>query len=235
MQSERRFFTTMAIVALILVFIGFAPSFYLRGLVAPYHPVAPLTPLVWLHGLLFTSWILLFAVQTGLVATGNIAIHRRLGVLGMVLIALMIPVGILAAIGGVHRPTAPPGIDPLSWLAVPLINVPVFGGLIVTALAKRRSPAIHKRLMLVSMMAMMQPAIGRIPFPPPIQGPVAMLGLTPAMLVPLTVWDWRTRGSVHPVTAWGSAIVVFSYYLTPAIWGTGWWLAFARWISGLGL
>ncbi|MDB5738744.1 MAG: putative rane protein [Sphingomonas bacterium] len=230
MRSERRFFTTMACVALLLVFIGFAPSFYLRGLI-PIHPLVPLNLLVLTHGLVFSSWIILFAVQTGLVATGNIAIHRRLGLLGMAMIAIMIPLAIVTAIGGVHRPTGPPGIDPLSWLAVPLVNVPVFGGMIVTALAFRRSPVIHKRLMLIAMMTMMQPAIGRIPFPPPIRGPVAMLGLSTLVFVPLMLWDWRTRGRVHPATAWGSAIVVFSYFLTPAIWHTGWWLGFARWVS----
>ena len=85
-----------------------------------------------LHGLVFSAWVILFGIQASLVATNRVAVHRQLGKGGMVLIAIMIPLAILTALQGVDRPfSRPPGIPGLTWLAVPLLDVPVFGGLIV--------------------------------------------------------------------------------------------------------
>ena len=228
MSAERLFFTAMAFAVLISTFVGFMPSYYLRGLTTPYHPLIPLTPLVHLHALVFSAWVLLFAAQTSLVAVGRVDLHRKLGLGGMALIAAMIPLAVLAALYGVHRPTAPPGFTPLQWLAVPLLDIPIFGGLIVAALIKRRDSQWHKRLMLLGMICMMQPSLGRMPMPFPL--PIVLAAL---FLVPLAIWDWRTRGRLHPATLWGGLIVLLGIFGKPLIWDTPAWLAFARWASEL--
>ena len=64
-RNDRLFFSTMAIAAAVTVFVGFAPSYYLRPSTLP-----PLAPLVQLHGIVFTSWFLLFATQTRLLPRG---------------------------------------------------------------------------------------------------------------------------------------------------------------------
>jgi hypothetical protein len=227
MTAERRFFTIMASIVLVSTFIGFMPSYYLRGIATPYFPFPPMTLLVHVHALVFSAWVVLFLAQTSLVAAGRVDIHRRLGVLGMGLIALMIPLGIWVGLAGVGRPTAPPGIDPLSWASVPLMDVPVFGGLIVMALIKRRNPQIHKRLMLIAMINMLQPSLGRMPFPIPGIG----MFLPILLLLPLFVWDWKSRGRIHPATLWGSLLVVTVMLVRPMIWGTPAWMDFARWAS----
>jgi hypothetical protein len=71
----------MAIVAALTVFVGFAPTYFLKALFG-----APsLSPLLHVHGLLFTSWIVLLAAQTALVAGRRTDVHRRLGLAGGVL------------------------------------------------------------------------------------------------------------------------------------------------------
>lgn len=50
----------------------------------------PFTPLVHLHGALFTGWVLLFIAQTALAASHRVAVHRRLGMVGALLAAAMI-------------------------------------------------------------------------------------------------------------------------------------------------
>lgn len=227
MTAERHFFTIMAAIVLVSTFIGFMPSYYLRGIATPYFPFPPMTPLVHVHGLVFSAWVMLFMVQTSLVAAGRVDIHRRLGMLGMGLVALMIPLGIWVGLAGVGRPTAPPGIDPLSWAAMPLMDVPVFGGLIITALVKRGNPQVHKRLMLIAMVNMLQPSMGRMPFPIPTIG----VFLPILFLLPLFVWDWKTRGRIHPATLWGSLIVVTVMIARPMIWTTQPWMDFVRWAS----
>jgi len=58
---------------LVIVFVGFAPSFYLPPLAASANPGMPPGPplYVHIHGALMTTWYLLFVLQTGLVARGR--------------------------------------------------------------------------------------------------------------------------------------------------------------------
>lgn len=85
-RRERWFYLSMTVVFVLTVFAGFAPTYYLR----PAFNSTPLPALLHLHGLIFTSWLVLFAIQTTLVAAHRTDIHRRLGVAGAVNAALMI-------------------------------------------------------------------------------------------------------------------------------------------------
>src|SRR5687768_18330417 len=85
-RSERGFYTGMAVAFVITVFAGFARTYYLR----PYFGAPALTPLLHLHGVIFTSWLALLLVQTTLVAANRTRIHRRLGVAGAVIAVLKI-------------------------------------------------------------------------------------------------------------------------------------------------
>lgn len=78
------YFRSMSWVFLALVFIGFAPSFYLSPLVGD-HPLYP-RGLPWayiVHGVVLTGWYLLFAVQSSLIISSKRALHRRLGALSV--------------------------------------------------------------------------------------------------------------------------------------------------------
>lgn len=63
-RSDDIFFTTASVVMLMIVFVGFAPSYYLKG--AIFAPLPSL--LVHLHGAVFSSWIVLFVVQSSLIS-----------------------------------------------------------------------------------------------------------------------------------------------------------------------
>jgi hypothetical protein len=67
----------MALASALTVFTGFARTYYLRSVFDG--PAVP-TPLVHLHGAVFTAWILVFVAQTSLVAARRTDLHRRLGV-----------------------------------------------------------------------------------------------------------------------------------------------------------
>lgn len=233
LNTERLFFASVGLAVLAAMLIGFAPSYFLRGVVTPPHPFEPLTPLVHLHALVFASWVLLFVAQTSLVAAGRVDLHRKLGLLGFGLIALMIPLGLAVAIYGIGRPlTAPPGIDPRSWAATPLLDIPVFGGLIVAGLLNRRRPQVHKRLMLIAMIDMLQPTLARAfiwaGWPVP-----AVFAVMVALLALLMAWDVRTRGRVMGATAIGSAAVVTRLIGTPIVWTTPAWMSLAGWLHSL--
>jgi hypothetical protein len=231
-NAERLFYSGMALAMLATIFIGFAPSYYLRGVVEPYAPVLPMTTLSHLHGILFSAWTALFVVQTWLVGAGRRDIHRVLGLTAFALLPAMIMVALLAALHGAVRHAGPPMIPPLNFLAVPLFDIPVFAALIGLALWNRRDAQTHKRLMLLAMVGMLAPAFGRLPIVTTLPPPLVIFGLPDLFLLPLVGWDLATRGRLHAATIWGGALLVGSQLLRSAIMMTPAWVAAAGWMVG---
>ena len=100
-KHDRLFYGGMAVAMGLTVLAGFASTYYLRFLTGgPKATLSggPFTTLVYVHGALFTAWVLLFIVQTALVAGRRVAVHRRLGGAGAVLAAAMIVAGTFIAI-----------------------------------------------------------------------------------------------------------------------------------------
>ena len=123
----------------------------------------PFTPLVYFHGALFTAWVVLFIVQTALVAGHQVAVHRRLGIAGAALAAAMLIAGTLTAIARAARGSAPVGVDPLSFLAIPIFDMVLFATFVMAALARRRDKEAHKRLMLLAYFSIITAALARLP------------------------------------------------------------------------
>ena len=226
-RHDRRFFMGMALVIAAIVFAGFAPTFYLRTF---YHP-EPLQSVFQVHGLVFSAWVVLFVVQTALVSARRTDIHRRLGVVGGGLALLMLVVGYQAAVTAARRGFSTPGLPPpLVFFAVPVFDLLVFATLVGAALYLRRTPAAHKRLMLLATIAVLTAAIARLPYVLPL-GPPAFFGLTDLLVVAAMVYDWRTRGRVHPAMLWGGLFLIASQPLRLAVSGTDTWLALATWLT----
>jgi len=227
-RRERWFYISMSIAAVITVFAGFAPSYYLR----PYFNTTPLMPLLHLHGLVFTSWLLLFLVQTTLVAAHRTDIHRRLGILGGVIAALMIVIGPTTAVIRASQGATPvPGVSPLSFLVIPLGDMFVFAILVGTAFYYRRRADVHKRLMLLATISILAAAIARLPFAIMQAGPPAFFGITDVFVVACVLYDLITLKRVHRATALAGLLIIASQPLRLMIGGTHAWLAFATWLT----
>lgn len=221
---ERRFYSRMAIALVILVLIGFGPSFYLRNVVPSYaRPNPTLPPAVMLHGLIFTLWMLLVVAQTQLVRAGRRDIHMKLGVATMLLAIALIPVMYLTATWAVVRATQPPFTDPLTWTIVPVAVIVPFAVMIWTGWKHRLNAQWHKRAMLsAAILAVAGPAIGRLPIAPPTLGGFTFIFLLGLMLfVPLFIWDRRTRGEIHPATWLGFSMLAVSIVIPLAVFWTG--------------
>jgi hypothetical protein len=226
-RRDRRFFTGMALAAALVVFVGFAPTYYLKGAFA-----APaLRPLLHLHGALFTSWIVLFLVQTVLVAARRVDVHRRLGVAGGALAVAMFGVGLAAAVGSARRGFTPPGGPPaLVFFAIPFFDMFVFASLIGTGLYLRRRSEAHKRLMLLATIGLLPAALARLPHIGA-AGPPGFFGATDLFVIACIVYDRVTRGRVHPAFLWGGLGLIASQVLRLVIGGTPAWQAFASWLT----
>ena len=74
--ARRLFFVLMASAVIVAVFVGFAPTFYLRG---SFVQTRPMSVLLHVHGIVFSAWVTLFLVQSLLIARGSRRLHQRLG------------------------------------------------------------------------------------------------------------------------------------------------------------
>lgn len=234
-SAERRFYSWMAIALVVIVFIGFAPSFYLRGYIPSPRPNPTLPPSVMLHGLLFTAWMLAFVVQTQLVAAGRRDVHMKLGIFSMLLALAIIPMMYLAAVWQVARANQPPFIDALNWTAVPLAAIPPFAFLVWQGWKRRRESQWHKRLMLgAAIMVVAGPAIGRLPLAPPSLVGFSLqmlLGLT--LFVPMFLWDRRSTGRAHPATRLAFSLALAATVISIVLIATESWAPIARNLPGI--
>jgi hypothetical protein len=209
------------------VVIGFAPTYYLKAA----YGTPPLSPLYHLHGALFSLWMVLIIAQPALAAARRLDLHMKVGAAGAVLVALMVPVALAVTIDLGRRGTAPPGIPPLSFLIVPFATVIVFPLLIGAAFWWRKSPEIHKRLMLIGTLELVPAGFGRWPALAN-TGPLGFFGLTDLFIVAMLGYDLAMRGRPHQATVWGGLFLIGTQVGRVVISGTEPWLAFAGWLVG---
>jgi hypothetical protein len=228
-RRERFFYIAMAVVIVGVVFGGFARTYFLR----PYFTTQPLMPLLHLHGIVFTSWLVLYFTQTVLIAAKRTNVHRRLGIAGVVIAVLMILIGTTTAIIRAQQGMTPaPEVPPLVFLVIPLTDMLIFAILIGAGFYFRRRPDVHKRLMLLATISILGAAIARLPFAFIQSGPLAFFGVTDLFIAACFIYDLITRRRVHRATALGGLLIVASQPLRLVIGDTDAWMAFATWLTG---
>jgi uncharacterized membrane protein YozB (DUF420 family) len=209
LPGDHRFFSVMAIVMGATILAGFANTYAPK--VATGDPAVP--PIIHLHAAVFTSWLMVFVAQTTLVRRGRTAVHRRLGVAGVVLAALMLVVGVAAAISVArlgHRGI--PGVefpDAEGFLLLNLGAIAVFAVLVGAGWYCRRNAQVHKRLMLMATAgALVGPGVSRLPFA---SGRTPVIGaLVIVFLLAGPLYDLVTRRRVHPAYVWGGLLALMA-------------------------
>src|SRR5215471_4821477 len=163
--AEHRFYIGFAIVMAAGLFLGFARTFFLR----PWFPEhvashAPPEPIFLLHGAVSTLWFVLLIVQPSLVAAGRINTHRRLGVAGAVLAAIIFVVGIVGSLIAAKRGFIGISGSSLEFLMIPVAALTMFGAFATLAIINRHDPQSHKRYMLLASISVLEAAVVRWPF-----------------------------------------------------------------------
>ncbi|WP_213806839.1 hypothetical protein [Granulicella sp. dw_53] len=203
-RYDRIFFSLMTILILATVLIGFARTYYLAGLVRAPLPNA----LIHIHGAIFSSWLILLTVQTGLISARRLDLHKRLGLYGFGLACLMVILGTLAARDSLRRGFAVPGLDSATFFIVPITDMIVFAVLIYLAYRARFDSAAHKRLILIATVAILDAAIARWPFAFIVRSHWGADMVCYAFLVLLAAYDLFTLRRIHRITLWASAFVI---------------------------
>lgn len=187
--------------------------------------------LFFVHGAAFFSWMFLYAYQTHLVANRRTARHRELGLAGIALSTLMVPLGIAAAmVAAQHRlETGDP--EPFAFTLYNMVDIGLFATLMTASFASvTRHIEWHRRFTYGAALCLVGPAISRwfLPFPP--LPPFTDFGpniLADLFLIPLFWHDRRTLGRIHPATIWVTAILVPIHFIEPAFTTSAAWKAIA--------
>ena len=230
---EHRFFFWMAIAVLAVVLVGFARSFYLR----PWFPEwrSPREPFFMLHGAVYTAWFVLLPLQSLLIGTGRVRLHRLLGACGVLLAAAVVVLGVMGGVIAARRPGGFFGV-PIpgeQFLIIPISDMLIFAVLIGCAVGNRARPQTHKRLMLLASISLLTAAFARWPGVYG-SGVLVYFLLNDLMLVPLIVWDRRALGHVHKATWWGGGVPVLLQPVQLVLSGTPFWLGIAHWLTHVG-
>jgi hypothetical protein len=223
----------MAIALAVAVFWGFAPTFFLRAFIT----TRDLSGLLILHGFVYTGWIVLFIVQTMLVARHRTDLHRVLGVAGIAWAVAVVAIGIAVGMGGwgPNRRAAWEALDgPMASFAFLAMSNPgnpmLFGLFVASAIWFRRQRETHKRLMLLACLAIMDAAMARLlddvgwPIALTPRGFVAESNvyqvlsplISPAgfenlnvlpFFIALVVYDFVKTGRLHAATLYGGLVL----------------------------
>jgi uncharacterized membrane protein YozB (DUF420 family) len=238
-RIDRWFYVCVTLLIIGLNVVAFGPS-----LVAPSGRTMslPLTTLVAAHSTISAAWLLIFLAQATLIATGRTAVHRRLGIAGVLLAVALVVTGPFVLIEEARRgfdlsgDLVPRGTSQDAGTTLSLLFVFVLFGLLVAgAVWYRRRPEVHKRLMLLAVVGPLMNAplahlVGHWEALRPWAG-VIFPCANAVLLAVLPIYDRLSRGRIHPVSLWG-AILLFAWF--PLFLGvvapTPAWREFAEWL-----
>lgn len=226
-RYDRYFFAAITVAMLVTAFAGFAPTYYLAGLYSAKLPA----PIVHVHAVLQSAWMLLLLVQMLLVSANRVPLHRKLGIAGALLAAVMVPVSVLVVANQLHRFLSK-GDFALSFSLIPMWEVFNFAVLAGSAIALRRHPVAHKRLIILATVAMMPAAISRIPV-------LLIKRWTPweviAFIAAIAAYDIWSMRRLHAATLAGAGLIVSFLFGCMPLGHTAAWHGVARWIQSWNL
>lgn len=149
-------FPTFVLLIWVAVLMGFVPE--VVDQVRTHNFDYPF--LTHVHALVFIGWLVLLTVQTALVRSHNLRLHRRLGVAATFMVPLMVVLGMIAVVSMYRRLFAPDFL-PLS-LSMRIADMVSFAGAATAGLAlRKKNPSAHKRLMLLATFCLAAAGFGR--------------------------------------------------------------------------
>lgn len=221
------FYVLLTLTFLAIALAGFSTTFFFplaRGTFT-----AP--PVVYVHGVLVFGWLLLFIAQAVMVRSRRMPLHRRAGWVGAALAAGIVVSGVAVGAFATHRDLAQSGETwPYGQFVNIVIEMIVFGAFVGAAIAFRRRPEVHKRLLILATISALGPAWFRFRhFMPFVPNPVVTFSLVAdAMLLVVIARDWRATRSVHPAYLWGGAAMFGVHAIELTVAESAAWTALGR-------
>lgn len=241
-------FTAASFIAITLA--GFIPSSLAKIAAVQAGERPPFPLILHVHAVLMGSFLLLMLTQTTLVATGRCDLHRRLGLLAMLLAPALVVAGFILASANYHgvwnaaQAAAPEAREQLQQVVRIVDNIlllqmrigilfPLF--LVIGLLARGRDAGLHKRMMILAISGALPAGIDRIPWLPTTmpEGPLAPDLYVLLAVSPMFVWDViRNRGVHKAYWIWLAVSLPFAVAVH-GLWNTEWWHLTAPLLMGV--
>jgi hypothetical protein len=157
---DKYFYFGMSLLVAVVVVYGFSHTVD-HDLI----DAAPPRPwILWVHGAVFSGWVLFFILQSSLVRTRNVKIHRTLGWFGAGMAGLMTVLGISTAIVMDHfNFYVLHQAGEKIFFAIQALDMVSFTTLFWLAVYWRKKPEFHRRLILMATCVLLAAAFGRFP------------------------------------------------------------------------
>lgn len=219
-RGDRIFYGAMTFVIAAIVFAGFSPSFFMR----PLFERPPLIPLAIVHGIVMTTWLVIFITQSTLISANNARLHRKLGVVAFGMIPLML--GLAWAMTIVNTNHMPRTFNPLPFMVIPMGDIGLFAILAAAAMYYRRNPEAHKRLMILANINIVAPAVFRLGFPQiPVFGFFSFWAVVDVLVLAGPIYDLARGRKLHPAYLWGGLLIFAAqpfriWFMKTGVWDT---------------
>jgi hypothetical protein len=225
-------FVIWGLICLVVSLVGFWPSYVIPLTAGTYQ--SPSRAMSW-HVFSTVLWLVLLISQPLLIHRGRVDLHRRFGLFGVFVAIGVVITGIIVQVD-VMGPHAAKQDFP-NAVVIPFIRLTLllgFGACITLAIALRKRPDWHKRLILLGTFPLFQSAFDRMGANvfgiPEFRGLIAIGGHFILMIL-FVIWDrWRLE-YFHPVTKWGTVLLFMFYFFTPIFAGSEWWRGVAQWLT----
>ncbi|HMP46625.1 MAG TPA: hypothetical protein PKD99_16110 [Sphingopyxis sp.] len=230
---DRAFFTAFAATCWAGVLFGFFPSSSAR-IMGQADYVAPL--ILHIHAASYVGWLGLLTVQIGLIRTRRTNMHRKFGLIGLLLIPVMAYSGIAAELYS-QRFYIGQGDGGLAFFILPLFYTVAFVLFAAAAVSfAHRDPATHKRLILLATTVIVGPAYARwwgealrSAFGDDYWGMILnSFAGTNLILAAAIAYDIMTRGRPHRAYWIGVPLILLGELGCSWLYNSGWWPPIAR-------
>jgi hypothetical protein len=155
---DHYFYLGMSLLVAAVVIFGFSHTIGANLL----HPDTPRPLILHVHAAVFSAWVVLFITQSALVRVSKPALHRRLGLFGAALGAILPILGVTTALV-MHRWHDPLNAANHTSLSLPFNDMLTFSIAFGLAVHWRRRPEFHRRLMLIATCCLTSAAFARFP------------------------------------------------------------------------
>lgn len=199
---ERYFYLFMSLLITVVVAYGFSFTINQNLL----HPRIQPPQIVYLHSFVFSAWLLFFILQSALVRSHNVRLHRTLGWVGVGLAVFIIVLGYTTSTAvlrlAIQRQLPFPTV---SFLIVEVMELICFAIPFALAIYWRKRPDFHRRLMLIATCALTEAAFGRIPNLPNLFAPAGV----DALIFVGMVRDMIVEHRIHKVYLYALPTMIF--------------------------
>ena len=205
----RSFYISLSLLIALIAFVGFWPTYFGPLLSRTVDKGA----VIHFHATIYVGWLLLFFSQALFAATGRLALHRKLGTVGIGYGVLIIVVGLITTFSRYADHIALVGVeDSLRRLHWPLTDMVLFSAFFGCAVWNRRKPEIHKRFMIVATTTLLVAAAVRMRFEGDQLPQLLWVGIWVSPILLAMAYDFWTRRLVHPVYLLGVLVLSVSSF-----------------------